>query len=88
MESGASTLTVLRAAVQGVRPGVSASLVEMPAVGMLCLSDGAHAVLANHSELWPSQGVHLVTQDFPLREKLCSARAIEWTELCGPMAQS
>jgi hypothetical protein len=88
MESGASTLTVLCAAVQGVRPGISTSLVEMPAVGMLCLSDGAHAVPANQSELWPSQDVHLVTHDFPLREKLCSARAIEWTELCVPLAHS
>jgi hypothetical protein len=60
----------------------------MPAVGALCLSNGAHAVLADHPVLRPPQGLRLVMQAYPLREKLCTARAIEWAELCGPMAHS
>jgi hypothetical protein len=60
----------------------------MPAVGALCVRDGAHAVLADHPVLRPPQGLRLVMQAFPLRAKLCTARAIEWVELCGPMAHS
>jgi hypothetical protein len=60
----------------------------MPAVGALCLRNGAHAVLADHPVLWPPQGLRLVMQAFPLWAKLCTARAMEWAELCGPVAHS
>jgi hypothetical protein len=60
----------------------------MPAAGALCLRNGAHAVLADHPVLRPPQGLRLVMQAFPLQAKLCTARAIEWAELCGPMAHS
>jgi hypothetical protein len=61
---------------------------EMPALGVLCPCNGAHAVLADHLELRPPQGVRLVMQGFPLRAKLCTARAIDRAEMCGPVAHS
>jgi hypothetical protein len=79
---------VLRAVLQGGQQGVSVSLGRVPAVGALCLCDGAHAVLADHPVLRPPKGLRLVMQAFPLWAKLCTARAIEWTELCGPMEHS
>jgi hypothetical protein len=81
-------LTVLCAVVQGGKQGVRASLGGVPAVGVLCLRDGAHAVLADHSVLWPPQGLRLIMQAFSLRAKLCTARAIEWAEFCGPVAKA
>jgi hypothetical protein len=81
-------LTVLRAVAQGGQQGVSASLGGMPAVSTLCLRDGAHAVLADLSVLWPPQGLRLVMQAFPLQAKLCTARVVEWAEFCGPAAHS
>jgi hypothetical protein len=60
----------------------------MPAVSALCLCDGAHAVLADLPVLRPPQGLRLVMQAFPLQAKLCTARAVEWAELCEPAAHS
>jgi hypothetical protein len=60
----------------------------MAAVRALCLRDGAHAVLADLPVVRPPQGLRRVMQAFPLQAKLCTARAVEWAELCGPAAHS
>jgi hypothetical protein len=72
-ESGASSRTALSAVVQGGQQGDSASSRGMPAVGGLCLHEGAHAVFAAHAGLRPPQGVRLVMQGFlPLQVKRCA----------------